>query len=55
MVIKPLAYHWDEMKVGPGARPIRTDKGWLSIYHGVFKTMDGEEYNGRDCGSKAGE
>lgn len=44
VVIKPLAYHWDEMKVGPGATPIRTDKGWLNIYHGVFKTMDGAVY-----------
>jgi predicted GH43/DUF377 family glycosyl hydrolase len=40
LVIKPAAYHWDEMKIGPGAPPIRTDKGWLSIYHGVFQTMD---------------
>lgn len=44
VVIKPLAYHWDEMKVGPGATPIRTDKGWLNIYHGVFKTMGGAVY-----------
>lgn len=44
VVIKPMAYHWDEMKVGPGATPIRTEKGWLNIYHGVFKTMDGAVY-----------
>ncbi len=44
VVIKPLTYHWDEMKIGPGATPIKTDKGWLSIYHGVFKTMDGSVY-----------
>ena len=44
VVIKPLTYHWDEMKVGPGATPIRTDQGWLNIYHGVFKTMDGSVY-----------
>ncbi len=41
VVMKPVKYHWDEMKIGPGAPPIRTDKGWLSIYHGVFQTMDG--------------
>jgi predicted GH43/DUF377 family glycosyl hydrolase len=40
LVIKPATYHWDEMKIGPGAPPIRTDKGWLNIYHGVFQTMD---------------
>ncbi len=44
VLIRPLAYHWDEMKVGPGATPIKTDKGWLNIYHGVFKTMDGAIY-----------
>lgn len=44
IVIKPMAYHWDEMKVGPGATPIKTEKGWLNIFHGVFKTMDGAVY-----------
>jgi len=44
LVMKPVTYHWDEMKIGPGAPPIRTDKGWLSIYHGVFPTMDGCVY-----------
>jgi len=44
VVMKPVKYHWDEMKIGPGAPPIRTDKGWLNIYHGVFPTMDGSVY-----------
>ncbi|MCK4753509.1 MAG: glycoside hydrolase family 130 protein [Planctomycetes bacterium] len=44
IVMKPVTYHWDMMKIGPGAPPIRTDKGWLSIYHGVFPTMDGCVY-----------
>jgi len=44
VVIKPMVYHWDEMKVGPGATPIKTEKGWLNIFHGVFKTMDGAVY-----------
>jgi predicted GH43/DUF377 family glycosyl hydrolase len=44
VIIKPMTYHWDEMKVGPGATPIKTDKGWLQIFHGVFKTMDGAIY-----------
>ncbi len=43
-VIMPMEYHWDEMKVGPGATPVKTEKGWLNIYHGVFKTMDGAVY-----------
>jgi predicted GH43/DUF377 family glycosyl hydrolase len=44
VVMKPVQYHWDEMKIGPGAPPIKTAKGWLSIYHGVFPTMDGAVY-----------
>ncbi len=44
LIIKPATYHWDEMKIGPGATPIKTDKGWLNIYHGVFNTMAGAVY-----------
>lgn len=44
VIIRPETYHWDEMKIGPGATPIKTDKGWLNIYHGVFETMAGAVY-----------
>jgi predicted GH43/DUF377 family glycosyl hydrolase len=44
LIIKPEQYHWDEMKIGPGAPPIKTKQGWLNIYHGVFPTMDGGVY-----------
>lgn len=44
IVLKPETYHWDEMKVGPGAPPFKTSRGWLNIFHGVFKTMDGAVY-----------
>lgn len=44
VVMKPVTYHWDEMKIGPGAPPIKTPRGWLHIYHGVFPTMDGSVY-----------
>jgi len=44
LLIRPMPYHWDEMKVGPGPTPIRTPMGWLIIYHGVFSTMDGAVY-----------
>ncbi len=44
LIMKPVPYHWDETKIGPGAPPIRTDRGWLSIYHGVFPTMAGHVY-----------
>ncbi len=44
LIMNPLTYHWDEMKIGPGAPPIKTPRGWLNIYHGVFPTMDGSVY-----------
>ncbi|HBH47086.1 MAG TPA: glycosidase [Bacteroidales bacterium] len=44
LIMKPMQYHWDEMKIGPGAPPIKTTHGWLHIYHGVFPTMDGSVY-----------
>ncbi|MBN2652624.1 MAG: glycoside hydrolase family 130 protein [Spirochaetales bacterium] len=44
IVMKPVTYHWDEMKIGPGATPFKTKEGWLNIYHGVFPTMSGAVY-----------
>jgi len=44
VIMKPLQYHWDEMKIGPGAPPFKTKSGWLHIYHGVFQTMAGAVY-----------
>lgn len=44
LIMKPELYHWDEMKIGPGAPPIKSSRGWLNIYHGVFPTMDGSVY-----------
>ena len=33
-IMKPL-FKWEEKKVGIGPPPIRTDAGWIVIYHGV--------------------
>jgi predicted GH43/DUF377 family glycosyl hydrolase len=44
VIMKPVQYHWDEMKIGPGAPPFKSSKGWVDIYHGVFPTMDGCVY-----------
>ncbi|MCD6430906.1 MAG: glycoside hydrolase family 130 protein [Deltaproteobacteria bacterium] len=44
VVMKPVTYHWDQLKIGPGATPFMTDAGWLHIYHGVFETMAGAVY-----------
>jgi predicted GH43/DUF377 family glycosyl hydrolase len=43
-IIQAAPYHWDELKIGPGAPPIKTPQGWLNIYHGVFETMAGAVY-----------
>ena len=34
-VLKPASLSWDADKVGAGAVPIKTEKGWLHIYHGT--------------------
>jgi len=44
VIIKPVQYHWDESKVGPGSPPVKTEQGWLHIFHGVFMTMSGAVY-----------
>jgi len=44
LLMRPLGYHWDELKIGPGATPFPTSRGWLHIYHGVFQTMNGAVY-----------
>ncbi|MBN2525257.1 MAG: glycoside hydrolase family 130 protein [Deltaproteobacteria bacterium] len=33
-LIRPGANEWEEEKIGGGAPPIKTSKGWLEIYHG---------------------
>ncbi|MCY3021821.1 MAG: glycosidase [Planctomycetota bacterium] len=32
-------FEWEATKIGGGAQPIQTKKGWLLVYHGVDKTM----------------
>ncbi len=34
-IIKTRKDHWDSARVGAGASPIKTGKGWLEIYHGA--------------------
>lgn len=35
---------WDRYKIGAGAVPIKTPRGWLEIYHGVGETCNGFIY-----------
>lgn len=34
-IIKTRAGMWDSARVGAGASPIKTERGWLEIYHGA--------------------
>ncbi len=36
---------WESLKIGGGAAPIETDKGWLMFYHGVVNTCNGYVYS----------
>ncbi len=35
---------WDSLRIGIGPPPIRTEHGWLLIYHGVKETVAGDIY-----------
>lgn len=32
-------YMWDSLKIGAGSQPIKTEFGWLMIYHGVDRKL----------------
>jgi beta-1,2-mannobiose phosphorylase / 1,2-beta-oligomannan phosphorylase len=34
-IMEPRPGNWDEWKIGAGGPPLKTDRGWLVIYHGV--------------------
>jgi predicted GH43/DUF377 family glycosyl hydrolase len=36
-IMDPRPGNWDEWKIGAGGPPLKTDQGWLVIYHGVSK------------------
>jgi beta-1,4-mannooligosaccharide/beta-1,4-mannosyl-N-acetylglucosamine phosphorylase len=36
---------WENLKIGGGAAPIETSKGWLLFYHGVVNTCNGYVYS----------
>ena len=39
--IKGNASAWQSTKIGAGPTPIKTDEGWLMIYHGVLTSCSG--------------
>ncbi len=45
LIMLPDKYDiWQDFKVGPGAPPIKTPRGWLNIYHATTATMAGQIY-----------
>lgn len=42
-VLRNQQVRWAWTKIGPGAVPIKTDKGWLNIFHGV-RTQCAQHY-----------
>jgi predicted GH43/DUF377 family glycosyl hydrolase len=44
-VLRPRAgAWWDSLRIGIGPPPIRTDHGWLLVYHGVKETVASDIY-----------
>jgi predicted GH43/DUF377 family glycosyl hydrolase len=43
-VISPRPRFWDAYRIGASVPPIKTDQGWLEIYHGVKMTSAGPIY-----------
>ena len=41
---KGNASAWQSTKIGAGPTPIKTDEGWLMIYHGVLTSCSGYVY-----------
>ena len=44
VLLAPRPGYWDEFRVGASVPPIRTDEGWLEIYHGTKMTSSGPIY-----------
>lgn len=45
-IVAKSEQYWENIKIGPAAPPIKTDEGWLIVYHGVFGTCSGVNYGG---------
>jgi predicted GH43/DUF377 family glycosyl hydrolase len=43
-IMESRAWAWDQGKIGPGAPPVRTEEGWLVIYHGTTPRINGQIY-----------
>jgi predicted GH43/DUF377 family glycosyl hydrolase len=44
VLLPPRPGYWDQFRVGASVPPIRTEKGWLELYHGTKMTSAGPIY-----------
>ncbi len=44
-IMQPRENSWEQNRIGGGAPPIKTKKGWLIIYHGVKNVEDSGVYS----------
>ena len=44
VVLTPRFGFWDSFRIGASAPPIKTEEGWLEIYHGIKMTNSGPIY-----------
>ena len=44
VLLSPRSGYWDSFRVGASVPPIRTEQGWLEIYHGTKMTSAGPIY-----------
>lgn len=44
LLLTPRPGYWDDFRVGASVPPIRTEHGWLEIYHGTKMTSSGPIY-----------
>ncbi len=44
LVMKPRPRYWDSYRIGASVPPIKTQYGWLEIYHGLKMTPTGPVY-----------
>ncbi len=45
LVLERNTRYWESAKIGPGAPPVKTERGWLIIYHGCRQSMNGYSYH----------
>ncbi|KKN13692.1 hypothetical protein LCGC14_1003750 [marine sediment metagenome] len=44
-IIQPREDSWESERIGSGAPPVKTEQGWLEIYHGVKKVRGKNVYS----------